>query len=472
MKNQKDNFFSRFVIVPIAATLISGSILTGYGSQRVFPAKAKAASISVETAQYVADDNPAAKANSLPVDDGTAGQSGNPIKDYKVALDLLKKNYYGEPLDTKKTRQITFDGIRGMLGGLRDVYTSFFSPEEWKAMQEENSGSFEGIGALLKPNEAEKTKEIVVKEPIEGSPADKAGIKANDVIVKVNNVSVIGKTTTEAVKLIRGPGGTKVHLSVVRGKQSLEFTIVRAAVESPHMKYVMEDPTAKVGRITLDFFSEKSAEQIAHALAELKKKGAKAIILDLRGNPGGLLTAAIDISSIFVPRDLKPELNNIVVISKEGSGRESSRKLRGDFYMLDNLPFAVLVNEGSASASEIVTGCIKDYGVGTIIGERTYGKGKVQSLYPLPGNCGVKVTTALYYLPSHKDINYQSDEDGNRVPKTGGIMPDIIVSQPDANPKKSDKENDVQMQKALEFLRARVQGMTTQQATNTVKPLK
>ncbi len=472
MKPSHPPLFSRFVVVPIAATLVSGSILAGYASHSLFPGKTKSALIPVETAQYVSDDNPAAKANALPVDDGTEGQTGEPIKDYKSALKLLKESYYGEPIDTKKSRQITYDGIRGMLSGLRDVYTSFFSPEEWKAMQEENSGSFEGIGALLKPNESEAHKEIVVQEPIEGSPAEKAGIKANDVIVKVDGKSVIGKTTTEAVKLIRGAGGTQVHLSVVRGKENLEFTITRASVESPHMKFSMEDDANKIGRIRLDFFSDKSGEQVARALAELKRKGAKGIILDLRGNPGGLLTAAIDISSIFVPRDLKSELKNVVIHYREGSGRESSRKLRGDFYMADGIPLAVLVNENTASASEIVTGCIKDYGVGTIIGERTYGKGKVQSLYPLSGSCGVKVTTALYYPPSHVDINYTSDEEGNRIPKTGGILPDIVVEQPEINPKKSDKENDLQLTKALEFLRARVGGMTTQQAANTVKPMK
>ena len=457
-------------MVPVLATLASGSILAGYASHLVFPAKSRSSSqtntqgISVETAQFVKEDKPEGKATALSIDDGTSGQMGKPVEDYKAALDLLKKNHYGEPLDPKKTRLITYDGIRGMLGGLRDVYTSFFSPEEWKAMQEENSGSFEGIGALLVPNEALAHKEIIVQEPIENSPAEKAGIKAKDVIVKVDGKSVIGKTTTEAVKLIRGTGGTVVHLSIVRGKQNLEFNITRAAVESPHLKYSMVDPENKIGLIRLDFFSEKSGEQVARALIDLKKKGAKAILLDLRGNPGGLLTAAIDIASIFVPTDIKPDLKNVVIYSHEGSGRETNRKLRGDFYLADGLPIAVLVNENTASASEIVTGCIKDYGVGTIIGERTYGKGKVQSLYPLPGNCGVKVTTALYYPPGHVDINYTTDEDGNRIPKTGGIMPDIVVAQPDNDPKKSEKENDLQMTKALEFLRGRVAGKTTQQA--------
>jgi carboxyl-terminal processing protease len=459
-KSVADSFWSRWFTVPVIAGVVGLSLILGFSSGSIVGARANHAPVQI--AQETDEIAPSSETPS-----GKSGRKVDPIEDYQGALNLLKKKYYGGPIDEKKTRQLTYSAIRGMLASLRDQYTGFLDPAEWKDMRETTDGDFEGIGAVLSPDKGE----IRVFELIEGSPADKTGIKPDDIIVRVNGTSVIGKDLTEVVKMIKGPRGTKVRISVLRNKKQQDFQITRARVIAPVVKWHMADYENKVGYIYLKEFNKKSVEQMEKAFEQLKQQGMKALIFDLRFNPGGLLETAVDVSSVFIPRDLKPELDNVVVTIREGTGTEMRRELRSSKYMADGMPLVVLVNEGSASASEIVSGAVKDYGVGTIIGERTFGKGKVQTLFPLDDGSALRLTTALYFPPARQDINFKVDAEGVRLPNTGGIVPDIEVTQPDdwRGPTDKDRTKDRQYQKALTFLRARLKGNTVAQATELVK---
>ena len=388
-----------------------------------------------------------------------------PVEEYSDALTLLRKNYYGTPIDARKRQQLTYEAIRGMLFSLRDQFTSFLDPDEWMQMEATTKGDFEGIGAML----SQEGPETRVVEPIETGPAEKAGIHTDDIITRVDGVPVMGKDLNDVVRLIKGKEGTKVRLGIVREKKPLEFVITRSRVEPPIVKYWMEDSQAKIGHILLKEFNEKSLDQMNHAFESLQNQGMRALVFDLRYNPGGLLETAIDVASVFVPQQNdKPDLKNVAVYIKEGNGREVGRTLRDvDSAYTHPVPLVLLVNDNSASASEIVSGAIKDYGIGTLIGTRTFGKGRVQTLFPLKDGSALRLTTALYYPPKHYDINFKRNEDGERIPGTGGVLPDIEVNQ---SPKWKaedfkDKADDTQLKAALDFLRAKLNGVATAQAT-------
>jgi carboxyl-terminal processing protease len=466
--------WSRLLVAPLALTLVSGSLLAGYANgQR--DQKRERRAFEMQLVQFDPQNsthrgNPDRDQDTPPSNPGSddlrqnaqngdhpSNADSDPVKSYKTAIELLKKDYYGADIDDKKTQELTYEAIRGMLFSLRDQFTSFLDPDEWNQMQATTHGDFEGIGAML----AEEKPDIKVVEPIETGPAEKVGIKADDVIVRVNDVSVIGKDLNDVVRMIKGAAGTRVKITILRGKETKTFAITRARVEPPVVKYWMEDPKAKIGHILLKEFNEKSMDQMNHAFADLQRQGMRALVFDLRYNPGGLLDVAIDVASVFIPRNTAPKLKNYAVIIHEGSGHEQGRPLQPvDTAYTRHVPTVVLVNENSASASEIVSGAIKDYSVATLIGERTYGKGRVQTLFPLDDGSALRLTTALYFPPKHKDLNFKRDEDGNRIPNTGGILPDLEVKQSDKWKSEDfkDKSNDTQLQVALDFLRARLTG--------------
>ncbi len=453
---------SFILLLPIFASFGLGSLVVGYGTTAY--ARPHRATRTIRLAQDGASPD-APKAPTDAVDENLPAQA-NPVDDYKAVLGLIQKNYYGKVIDSKEKRKLTYEALRGMLAGLRDPFTSFLDPEEWNQMQATTRGNFEGIGAVLTQEGAE----IKIDEPFENSPAERAGLKPEDVIVRVDNIPVLGKTVSDVVKLIKGKAGTQVRLTIVRGKEEKLISITRARVEPPVVKAYMQDTTNKIGYIQLKEFNEKSAEQLLQAFADLKQQGMKALIFDLRGNPGGLLDTAIQVASMFIPRDAKPELKNVVVYIHEGSGQETRKVLRGSQYIEGGIPLTVLVNDSSASASEIVSGAIKDYGLATVIGERTYGKGRVQTLYPLPDDSALRLTTALYFPPKHQDINFKHDDEGNRVPNTGGIIPDIEVKQPDTWKGFKDRDNDAQLKKATELLRLLLKGTPVSDARKQVTP--
>lgn len=457
----------RAAILPVGAVMVTAPILVGYASIR------HSMRLDRAVEQQVVRFDPksstrrlsnAAREDKNDKNDKNEGNAADPVEDYKTALELLQKNYYGANIDKKKQHQLTYEAIKGMVGSLKDQFSSFLDPDDWAQMQATTEGDFEGIGTIL----AQDGAAVRIVEVVEGSPAEKAGVHADDVVTRVDGINMAGQDMNEVVRHIKGKRGTKARLTVSRGKQTLDFTLARSLVEPIVVKYWMEDNQAKVGRILLKEFNKKSVDQMNKAFDALQAQGMRALILDLRYNPGGLLDSAIDVASIFIPENKNADLHNVVVWMREGSGGEQKRLLGPvDTTYTRKVPLALLVNGGSASASEIVSGAIKDYGIATLIGERTYGKGRVQTLIPLQDNSALRLTTQLYYPPKHHDINFKRDEDGSRIDGTGGILPDIEVKQsPKWKPEDwNDKANDTQLHAAVDFLRSRLGGSTIAQAT-------
>ena len=354
------------------------------------------------------------------------------IETYSTVMDQLKSDYYGKKIDE---RELTYDAIRGMLHALGDPFTRFLDPDSYKKMREENEGSFTGIGAQLDTN---KNGEVFVKEPLPDTPAIAAGIKSNDVIVAVDDKPIRNMDIEQVVKMIRGKENTKVKLTLMRpGKtKPINLVIVRKIVPIRIVKSEMLDDKHKIGYIRLYQFNEKSDQQFDIALTQLEKKQIKGLIFDLRGNPGGLLQVAVDIGSRFI------ESGPIVTIQERG-GQKNPLYVEEDHHNHKRYPLVVLVDKSSASASEIVSGAIKDNGVGTLVGTTTFGKALVQTVIPLPDGSAVMITTARYLTP--KGINIQKK----------GIEPDIHIEAAD-NYDPSDPKTDNQLAKAVEVLKVKM----------------
>jgi len=296
--------------------------------------------------------------------------------------------------------------INGLLQSL-DPYSSYMTPEIFNEMQTETSGEFGGLGIEV----SMESGVVKVISPIDDTPASRAGIKAGDYIVKINDTQVQGKSLSEAVELMRGPVGTGIELTVRRRgeKKALKFTIIREVIE---IKSVKADLLEKnIGYVRLTSFNENSSEQIKKEIKNLEKnKNVKAYILDLRNNPGGLLSQAIKISDFF--------LNNGEIVSTKSRKASENRKWfakKGD--LINGKTLLVLINYGSASASEIVAGALKDHKRAILLGENSYGKGSVQSIIPLKNSGAIRLTVAKYYLPSGKSISEI------------GVSPDIEINE-------------------------------------------
>ncbi len=367
----------------------------------------------------------------------------DPTQAFQSVLSEIETHYYGTPPPVDK---LTYTSIDGMLGAIGDPYTRFMDPDAFRRMQEDTSGSFTGIGALLE--DAPGGARIV--RPLPNSPAQKAGIKAGDVIIAVDGKSLERMALDEAVRLIRGPRYTKVELTIKREGEPapLKFVLQRDLVESPTVDVYLEDTENKIYRIWLQNFSEKAPVLLDRALTEIKQNGGRALILDLRANPGGLLDASIEVVSRFVEGDKVV----VSVVGRQGL-LEKRNTLRGRYRDLQ-IPVVVLMNSGSASASEIVAGALRDHKVAVLIGEDSFGKGLVQTVIPTSQNTAVAITTAKYLTPNGTDLNAKM-VDGKRV---GGLKPDIAVQQPeDWRIGDEDRSKDAQLQKALEVLRERIQ---------------
>ena len=296
--------------------------------------------------------------------------------------------------------------INGLLQSL-DPYSAYMPPKIFKDMQTETKGEFGGLGIEV----SMEAGVVKVISPIDDTPASKAGLKAGDYIVKINNIQVQGKSLSEAVELMRGPVGTGIELIVRRRgeKKALTFNIIREVIQVRSVKSeIIED---NVGYIRLTSFNDNSSEQIKKQIDKLKQnKNLNAFILDLRNNPGGLLSQAIKISDFF--------LENGEIVSTKSRKKSENRKWfarKGD--IIDGKTLLVLINYGSASASEIVAGALKDHKRAIIIGENSFGKGSVQSIIPLKNNGAIRLTVSKYYLPSGKSISEV------------GVRPDIEVNE-------------------------------------------
>ncbi|OYD97666.1 carboxyl-terminal processing protease CtpC [Nostoc sp. 'Peltigera membranacea cyanobiont' 210A] len=314
-----------------------------------------------------------------------------------VRKEYLSKSY-SNPQDAYKS-------IREMLKKLEDPYTRFMDPEEFKNMQVDTSGELTGIGITI--SQDEKTKQLVVIAPIEDTPAFKAGVLAKDIILKIDGKDTKGMDTNQAVSLIRGEAGSQVSLTIVRDGKTKQFDIKRARIEIHPVKFSQKKtPAGNLGYIRLNQFSANAGKEMQIAIKDLESKKVAGYILDLRGNPGGLLFSSVDIARMWIDKGK-------IVSTVERQGEAEKEEANGR--ALTTKPLVVLVDKGSASASEILSGALQDNKRATLVGTQTFGKGLVQSVRPLEDGSGLAVTIAHYYTPNGTDINHK------------GISPDVKV---------------------------------------------
>lgn len=302
--------------------------------------------------------------------------------------DVLAKTY-GSPKEA-------YEAIRGMLGSLDDPYTRFLDPREFKEMQIDTSGELSGVGIQLSLDK--ETKSLVVVSPIEGSPASRAGVQPKDVIVAIDGKSTKGMSTEDAVKLIRGQAGTSVTLTLKRKAQTLELPLTRERIELHAVDHQINTSAdgVKVGYIRLKQFNATATKDMRLAVKDLEEKGAQGYVLDLRSNPGGLLMASVEIARQWLNE-------GTIVSTKTRDGIQDVKRANGR--ALTTKPMVVLVNEGSASASEILSGALQDNNRAVLVGQKTFGKGLVQSVRGLSDGSGMTVTIAKYLTPSGRDIH-------------------------------------------------------------------
>ncbi len=341
---------------------------------------------------------------------------------FTYVMEKVRKDYVdGQNL---KYQDLVYAALKGMLNTL-DPHSEFMEADKFKELQNDTQGAFGGLGIVI----SMKDNFITVVAPMEDSPGFKAGIMSGDRIIRIDGKSTEKMSLQEAVKYLRGEPGTEVKISVLRPSSGRvkDYKLTRAIIKVDMVKDIngkKEFPLGenKIGYIRLVQFGEKTSGDLEAAIGKLKDQGMQALVLDLRWNPGGLLEQAVDVCEKFLPR-------GDLVVTTEGRNpsQNSVRKARGRGDELDNMPMVVLVNLGSASASEIVAGCLQDTKRAIILGEKTFGKGSVQSILPLTDGSALRLTTAKYYTPSHKVIHEE------------GITPDILV------PLTEEQERDVQL---------------------------
>lgn len=343
---------------------------------------------------------------------------------FSFVLEKVRKDY----VDGQKLtyQELVYGALKGMLNTL-DPHSEFMEPDKYKDLQNDTQGAFGGLGIVI----SLRDNYITVVSPMDESPGFKAGILTGDRILRIDGKSTEKMSLPDAVKSLRGDPGTSVTITILRPSSNLsrEFKLTRSVINVDMVKDVNGKKEFslgenKIGYIRLVQFGERTSDELEKALKKMKDQGMQGLVLDLRWNPGGLLEQAVDVCEKFLPR------GQLVVTTEGRNPAQSSRRVangRGD--ELHNMPMVVLVNLGSASASEIVAGCLQDYKRAIILGEKTFGKGSVQSIMPLTDGSALRLTTAKYYTPSHKVIHEQ------------GITPDIPV------PMTEEEDRDIQMQR-------------------------
>jgi len=412
MRNEEQNrkLFKRYFAFFFVLFLLVGSFWIGYESginSQAREEKIKPLGLSIVENKFYTDENK--------VD----------FSLFWKVWDLLKEKYVDQnSLDAQK---MVYGAIRGMLKATDDPYTSFFDPKETKEFTQDIGGSFEGIGAEL----GIKDGVLTVIAPLEGSPAQKSGLLSGDKIIKIGEDITSDLTIDEAVDKIRGEKGTEVSLIILHKgeEETKEIKIIRGVIEIKSVE--LEFKENNIAHLKIIQFGEKTGKEFDAAMSQIIFKNASAIILDLRNNPGGFLDKAVDISSRFVPR------GKTVVIEEDAAGKKESMGATGGD-RLGNFKTVILINEGSASASEIMAGALRD-NLGTkLIGKKSYGKGSVQELVSLPGESSVKITVAKWMTPNG---DYIMDK---------GISPDVEVEMTVEDFK---NEKDPQLDKAMEVVK-------------------
>lgn len=349
----------------------------------------------------------------------TAAEKDSPYPNlelFSVVMEKVRKDY----VDGKDAtyQKLVYDALKGMIDQL-DPHSEFLEPDQYKELQNDTQGQFGGLGIVI----GVKENYVTVIAPMEGTPAFRAGVMSGDRIVKIDGKSTERMSLPEAVKLLRGEPGTEVTVTLLRPSTGVvkDYKLARAIINVDMVKDInskKEFPLGenKIGYVRLTQFGEKTGDELSAALKKLKAQGMQALVLDLRDNPGGLLEQAVEVCEKFLPRGQ-------LVVSTEGRSSIQKFPARGRGDELKGLPIVALVNVGSASAAEIVAGCLQDSRRAVVLGEKTFGKGSVQSIIPLPrmsdGVAALRLTTAKYYTPSHKVIHEH------------GITPDIEVSMTD-----------------------------------------
>jgi carboxyl-terminal processing protease len=356
---------------------------------------------------------------------------------FTEVLSIVQNQY----VDEVPPKELIYSAIKGTLRGL-DPHSSFLDPESYREMQVETSGSFGGLGIEI----TLRDDVLTVVAPIEGTPAHRAGLHPGDRIVKIDGLVTKDMQLSDAVKRMRGRPGSKVTISIIREgwTEPKDFEIVREQIRVQSVR--THDLGNGIEYIRLRQFQEQTSHDVDAALEKFAKNGMKALVLDLRNNPGGLLTSAVEVTEKFV------EDGKLVVYTE---GRVRNQNMRFSAHAKKtyaNLPMVVLVNQGSASASEIVAGALQDYGRAVVVGTQSFGKGSVQTIIPLSDGSGLRLTTAKYFTPKGRSIHGK------------GITPDIVVEAPkppaDQKPQPpsldpmEDLKKDVQLQRALEIIKA------------------
>ena len=363
------------------------------------------------------------KAISQQIDRQKKDEIYKELEIFSDSLALIQAEY----VDEVKPKDMIYGALKGMLSSL-DAHSQFLDPESYKDLREETEGKFGGLGIEV----TIKDGLITVITPIEDTPAWKAGIKAGDKIVKIDKNITKDMSLSDSVKNLRGKPGTEVNLVVLREKEGklLNFKITRDIINIKDIKEarVIDD---KIGYIRLIEFRENTAKDLREALSNLEKQGIEGLIIDLRNNPGGLLEAAVHVTEEFLPSD-KP------IVSIKGRGKVQNSEFKSHLYKsYTQWPMVVLVNEGSASGSEIFAGALQDYKRAIILGVNTFGKGSVQTVIPLKDGSALRLTTSKYYTPKGRTINKD------------GIKPDIVVES-DQNHKKPKADEEKKLEDVFE----------------------
>jgi len=373
-------------------------------------------------------------ARALPIGVGLFGSEANLIVQAEGSddgvgskIDEVNRLLQSDALEPPSETSATVGAINGLLESNGDKYALYFDAKHFKYFNEQTEGAFGGIGVVL----GEKDGGAYVVEVYDNTPAAKGGVKTGDIIHTIDGTTREKWTVDEVVKRVRGEEGTTVTVAVKRAgaEKPVSVTMTRAKIEIPNVESEVIDG---VGYIRMGSFNARSAEDVRKALTDLPKKGAKSIVFDLRDNPGGLLDAAVDVSSLWIA-------DGVIVRVDERSRPEVEHRAAGG--VATKLPLVVLINGNSASASEIFAGAIKDHGRGTLVGEKSFGKGSVQTLRELAAGGAIKFTTAHYLTPKKRVINGK------------GLEPDVKVVM-DAE-KQAEQATDTQLQKALELARSK-----------------